>query len=314
MHPWNRPILESLRQRAGRLPHALLLHGVRGVGKLALAERIAQMLLCEAPAAARRPCDACAACRWFRAGNHPDLRRLEPEALAKDLPPDEEEAPARRAKKPSSEIKVDQVRELAQFLNLGSHRGALRVALVHPAEAMNPNTQNALLKSLEEPPRGAMFILVSHAPARLLPTVRSRCQALPVGIPPLQAALDWLAQQGVKDAERWLAYAGGAPLRALEYGGEAEILDRILRSPLPVDDREELHRLAEALQKMALDRAFSAFGLAPKYRTGVAAAKRAEARLWLSFARKMGQDRLLSQHEVNPKLFSAQMLISRPKT
>ena len=106
-----------------------------------------------------------------------------------------------------------------------------------------------------------------------------------------------------------------AELRApLDYGGEAETLDRILRSPAPVDEREELHRLAEALQKMALDRAFSAFGLAPKYLTGATSTKRADARAWLAFARKMGQDRRLSQHEINPKLFSAQMLICRPKT
>ena len=82
MHPWNEPLLESLRQRAGRLPHALLIHGAQGVGKRALAERIAQLLLCEAKDAARKPCGACEGCRWYTGGNHPDFRRLEPEALA----------------------------------------------------------------------------------------------------------------------------------------------------------------------------------------------------------------------------------------
>src|SRR5258708_27576769 len=196
MHPWNEPIFESLKRRLETLPHALLLHGPRGVGKLALAERVAQLMLCEAGDAARRPCGACDGCRWFLGGNHPDFRRLEPEALAKAPPESEEDAPSRSAK-PSHEIKVDQVRELAGFLNIGSHRGRRRVALVHPAEEMNPNAANSLLKGLEEPPSGAMFVLVSHRPMRLLATIRSRCVAVPVPLPPREAALEWLSGQGI---------------------------------------------------------------------------------------------------------------------
>src|SRR5207302_9240848 len=126
-------------------------------------------------------------------------------------------APARRTKQPSLFILIEQVRELASFLNVGSHRGALRVALVHPAEDMNANAANALLKGLEEPPAGAIFILVSHRPARLLPTVRSRCVAIPVPIPPREVSLAWLAAEGAANPERWLAFAGGAPLQALDY-------------------------------------------------------------------------------------------------
>ena len=305
MHAWNQPILEALAKRVERLPHALLVYGPRGVGKLALAERISQFLLCESTT--KKPCDVCDACRWFLAGNHPDFRRLEPEALAKvPLTEVEEEAPARRTKQPSIEIKVDQVRELADFLYVGSHRGRLRIALVHPAEDMNENAANALLKGLEEPPAGALFVLVSHRPAQLLPTIRSRCVAIPVPIPPRDAALAWLSAQGVKNPERWLAYAGGAPLRALEYAGQAEI--RLI----PVDEREALEPLAEALQKLALDRALLAFGLPAKYRTTTATVSPEKARQWLAFARQMGQDRLLSRHPLNPRLFSAAMLAAMP--
>ena len=314
MHPWNQPILDALKTRQ-RLPHALLLHGPRGVGKLALAERLAQMLHCEHADRAQRPCERCDGCRWYLAGNHPDFRRLEPEAIAK-LPPaaeqEEEEgseaAPARRAKQPSLFILIEQVRELAAFLNVGSHRGALRVALVHPAEDLYPNAANALLKGLEEPPAGAVFILVSHRPARLLPTVRSRCVAVPVAIPPRETALAWLAAQKVQNADRWLGFAGGAPLQALQYGAEGAEWDHLLKSPAAVDDREGLEHLAEALQKMAYDRAFSAFGLAPKYRTGVPAAPANKARAWLTYARKMGEDRMLTRHPLNPRLFSADMV------
>src|SRR5262245_11396963 len=220
MHPWNEPHLDAIRQRLSRLPHALLIHGARGVGKLALAERISQLLLCEQE---KKPCGSCAGCRWFLAGTHPDFRRIEPEALAKEPPASEEpaeEAAAKRSK-PSIEIKIDQIRALEDFLNVGSHRGRLRVALVHPAEDMNEVSANALLKGLEEPPAGAVFILVSHRPARLLPTIRSRCVAMPVPIPSRDAALAWLSAQGAQAAERSLAFPGGAPAQALASAGEA---------------------------------------------------------------------------------------------
>lgn len=303
MHPWNQPILNAFEGRLARLPHALLIHGPRGVGKLAFAERLAQRLLCEAPGRAKRPCDTCDPCRWYLAGNHPDFRRLEPEILWPEPP-----------EKPSRIIKIDQVRELVDFFNLRSHRGGLRITLVHPAEDMQQAGATSLLKILEEPPAGVIFLLVSVSPARLRATVRSRCISLPVPVPPRVSALSWLAGQGVKDAERWLAYAGGAPLRAVQYAAEAEALGRILDSPAPVEGREELERLAEALQKTALDRAFVAFGLPSSYQTGGKAVSAQDARAWLAYAREMGRNRLLAQHPVNPRLFSSEMLASRPKT
>jgi DNA polymerase-3 subunit delta' len=313
MHPWNEPILESVRKRLARLPHALLIHGVRGVGKLELAEKIAQLLLCETEAAAKRPCGACSGCRWFLAGTHPDFRRLEPEALAKEPPPSEEtteEAPAKRGK-PSLEIKVDQVRGLEGFLNVGSHRGKLRVALVHPAESMNDVSANALLKGLEEPSAGAVFLLVSHRPAQLLPTIRSRCVALPVALPTQDVAKRWLEAQGAKDGARWLAYAGGAPLRALDYAQDSADLERLLRSPGPVDDRDDLEPLVDALQKIALDRALSTFGLPPRY--GASSIKSKNGHAWLTYARRLGEERLLCSHPLNPKLFSGDLLAGMPK-
>jgi DNA polymerase III subunit delta' len=318
VHPWNASVLESIERRLDNLPHALLIHGPRGVGKLALAERASQLILCESGQPERRPCGRCEGCRWFTAGSHPDFRRVEPDAIAKAVEAEPEEGAAEPAKKgkPSQEIRVAQIRELADFLNVGSHRGRRRVALVHPAEEMNANAANALLKGLEEPPGGAMFILVTHRPARLLPTVRSRCVAVPVAVPPLEAALKWLAAEGVKDAERWLAYAGGAPLRAREYAEGAESLMRVLGAAqgkgefLP-DTREDLEALADALQKVALDQSLAGFGLTPKYGTS-SSERRPEAKAWLRFARRMGPNRALSRHPVNPRLFAAQMLAEKP--
>jgi DNA polymerase-3 subunit delta' len=318
MHPWNEPILASLAARAasGRLPHAMLIHGMQGVGKLALAERVAQLLLCETESGAK-PCGSCDGCRWFLGGNHPDFLRLEPEALSKAPEPEEgEAAPSKKTTKPSLEIKIEQVRGIASFLNLRSSRGRLRVALVHPAEDMNLSAANALLKGLEEPPAGAMFLLVSHRPAQLPPTIRSRCVAVPVPVPPRKVALDWLSGQGIKGAERWLAYAGGAPLRALHYAAQGETLESLLKNPGLVDSREGAEELAEVLQKIALDRSFTAFGLPSKYQTAAAgkAVSPATAKAWLAYARQMGKDRLLASHPLNPKLYSADLLARLPKT
>jgi DNA polymerase-3 subunit delta' len=129
---------------------------------------------------------------------------------------------------------------------------------------------------------------------------------VPVPLPPRAAALEWLSQQGLKDPQRWLAYAGGAPLRAVEYAAQG------VAALAPVDVREGLEPLAEALQKTALDHALLAFGLPAKYQTTSAAVPREKAREWLAFARRMGEDRLLCRHPLNPRLFSAAMLAAMP--
>ncbi len=315
----------ELVSKLERLPHALLLHGAPGVGKLALAERFAQFLLCEKKGQGSTPCGACEACRWFAAGSHPDARLVEPEATALALGrpatvAEEGEEEKKDKKKPSLQIKIEQTRGLANFLNLASHRGGRRIAIVHPAEDMNTATANSLLKGLEEPPAGAMFILVSHRPASLLPTIRSRCVPVPVPLPEAKASAAWLSTQGVKNPERWLAFAGGAPLRALDYasGERGEAIERVLKAIASgnhaalgeVKSREELEPLAEVLQKMALDRAFGSLAGCTKY-GGSAAPGNGKA--WLAFARAMGRHRALTSHPLNPKLFAAEMLAGMPK-
>lgn len=305
-----------------RLPHALLLHGTQGVGKLALAERFAQLLVCEAAGQGTEPCGACSACRWFHGTNHPDVRYVEPESLGRYAAQvDEDDAPAKTTK-PSTEIKIEQVRALADFVNIGSHRGGRRIAIIHPAEDMNPSSANSLLKSLEEPPDGAMFLLVSHRPARLLPTIRSRCVAVPVTPPAAMASMAWLASQGVREPARWLAFAGGAPRRALEIasGAQADAIDSLLQAleasdfeaAAAIPDRETLELLAEVLQKMALDRAFVDLTGRPRFLPELKVRPRAQPDQWLAFARAMGRNRLLAMHPLNPRLFAAEMLSGIP--
>jgi len=324
MFSWNKLIWESIRDRVSRMPHAVLVQGPEGVGKLALAEQLAARLLCETPTQDSEACGHCAGCRWVAAGSHPDLRRIEPDALAQSGATGDEsdvDASGRGPRtKPSSEIRVDQVRELSDFLYLGSHRGRRRVAIVHPAEAMNVNAANALLKGLEEPPAGAFFLLVSHHPARLLATIRSRCVALSVPRPDASIALQWLeAAAPEAEARRWLAFAGGAPRIAEQYakgekgGALTPYLSAISKgepSTLPeASDREALEAMAEVLQKHAIDRlALELAGRSIYGMEGAAGGRPAgSASRWASFAREMGRARALSRHPVNARLFSTEM-------
>ncbi len=207
---------EGLQGRRGQLPHSLLLVGQKGLGKFELARLFAASLLCEQPQTDALPCGRCLACNWYSQGNHPDFRLLQPDALSADVEVEEGK------KKPSQQITIDQVRGLDDFLSIGTHRAGLRIVVVNPTEAMNRNTANALLKTLEEPAPGTLFLLVSSEPLRLLPTIRSRCQVVPVPLPSTQLSEKILAAEGLKDAARWLALAGGSPGLALELAASGQ--------------------------------------------------------------------------------------------
>ena len=130
-----------------------------------------------------------------------------------------------RGARASREIRIDQVRTLDTFLEVGAHRGGERVIVIDPADAMNTITANALLKRLEEPPSRTGFILVASRPASLPATVRSRCRQASLSLPPVDAAIAWLV--GETGAERrqagaWLAASAGAPLHALRFADESE--------------------------------------------------------------------------------------------
>ena len=324
LYAWNAGAWSQLVARRESLPQALLIHGPRGIGKLELASRFAQLILCET-AGVMEPCGTCDGCRWFLAGQHPDFRQVEPEALAgpQDLG-DDAPAPSKTAK-PSHEIKVDQVRELADFLNIGSHRGKRRLALFHPAEDMNANAANSLLKSLEDPASGACFILISDNPRRLIPTIRSRCVSLPVALPDEAKALAWLKAEAVEDAASWLAFAGGAPLLAREYAqsergskikqvvGLLKLGNRDSLLAWPVADREQMEILAEVLQKWAFDQGAAGLSGGKRFFEPPVGKVARDSMPWLRFAREAGRYRVAARHPLNPKLFAADLIGRMPK-
>jgi DNA polymerase-3 subunit delta' len=202
--PWQREALAAALARRASWPHALLLAGAAGLGKRNLALEFARALLCESPRSGGGACRACDGCRYVAAGQHPDLRLIEPFDVEDD-----------GTATPTEWIRVQQVRALIEWIQLSSHRRGAKVAVVVPAERMNAEAANALLKTLEEPPASSYLILVTHQPGRLPATVRSRCLHVVAPVPDDATARAWLVGQGVTSPEPLLAQARGAPLAAL---------------------------------------------------------------------------------------------------
>lgn len=204
-----------------RMPHAILLYGEAGTGKTDFSFLLAQAFLCDTPLADGQPCGACSSCGWFVQYSHPDFRRVRPEVLEDGEPETDQGAEAatpksaKSAKAPSREIRIEQVRALAGFMNITTHRNGNRVVLLYPAETLNAVSANALLKTLEEPQPHTVMILVTSRIDRLLPTIVSRCRKFAMPMPARSASLSWLAAQQVPDAQSWLDEQGGAPLSAL---------------------------------------------------------------------------------------------------
>lgn len=195
------------------LPHALLFSGVEGAGKTIFAKHFAAYLLCEnqdRKKSLKAPCGSCKQCYLVQAETHPDYRFIQPEEGA-------------------ASIKVDQVRLLVHFFAHSSLQGGRKIIIVSPAEAMNHNAANALLKTLEEPSSQSIIILLTNQAGLLLPTIRSRCQLAEFPVPELALAQRWLMSQNQSfsdlDVEQALWLANGAPFKAqqfLEAGALAE--------------------------------------------------------------------------------------------
>jgi DNA polymerase-3 subunit delta' len=246
--PWHASAWDRLRPLLTRGTHAVLLHGSAGIGKKSLAIDVARAALCEAPTSEGRACGRCAGCLLSAAGNHPDLRIVVPDAmaawrgvsadvddaeqLAGSEPADSDTAGEEGGKraKLSSQIRIPQVRALTDFVATSTHRGGRRVVVLAPAERLNTEAANSLLKMLEEPPPASLFLLVTDAIDDLLPTVRSRCVLVRVPAPARAVALAWLTDQQIERADERLAAAGGAPLGALALaqGDEQDAVNREL--------------------------------------------------------------------------------------
>lgn len=233
--PWHEALWARIARilAADKLPHALLLHGPAGVGKLSFANRLAGILICREPVAGLdsiKPCGLCTPCKQQSAvGARADVMRLE---LGEG----------------ERQIKIEQARDAIRFANQTAHYGGRKVLVVHPADSMNHNTANAMLKTLEEPPPGTVLILVTTQPARLLPTIRSRCQHLRFTYPAHDSSIKWLLHKGINQPANILAEANNAPIHALRMAEEKSIdwrYDRDMELHRLITERRSPSRLAQ---------------------------------------------------------------------
>lgn len=340
IYPWQQNAWLQLQQLRQSMPHALLLHGPAGTGKTAFAECFAQSLLCEHRLPDGLPCRSCQPCGWFAQYSHMDYRRVRPESFEKteaeeaDVEAAEGEAEGdggSKVKKASTEIRISQIRALYGFVNLTTHRHGLRVALIYPAEALNAESSNALLKMLEEPPPGTVFLLVTENPDNLLPTIVSRCRKFALPTPTHEQSLAWLSEQGITDAEAWLAEQGGAPVAALEQAraGGREEMDEFLRQ-LAKPSTDGIFRTAERLQKVPLAKLiawqqrwlYDMFSLRfsgkiryyPRHERDLAAlAERMDVPALLQMLKSVNERNRVAEHPLVPRLVIEDMLLDYAK-
>jgi DNA polymerase-3 subunit delta' len=325
------PAAQRLVERAidsGKPPHALLLVGPEGVGKATLALDLAAGLLCLAPDPADRPCRDCAACRKVAHGNHPDLHLLAPEGAGQ-------------------QIRIGQVQQLSADLALLPLEGRFRIAIVEKAHRLNEDAQNALLKTLEEPPAAVVLVLAADDAARLLPTVVSRCARVRLGPVAAEELSAILAERGVADAARSAALTrltGGRPGAALALATNSDAvvaqgrLARTLLDLLGADRRRRLAAQQELIDDGAVLAATTAGPAAaedeppPKPRARAKSASGATRRaspaerraavtqivnVWRDVARDLavasrGGRRELRQHDLLDELVAAGAAVSSP--
>lgn len=202
LYPWQHAQWQKIiaTREQDKLPHALLLTGPEGIGLGHFAACLAGRLLCMQPGNSGTGCGVCKACILYAAGNHPDYLDIRPEEKGK-------------------QIRIDTIREMIEYIHLSSQYGRYKVVVINPADAMNRNAANSLLKTLEEPPPDSLILLSSCRPSFLPVTIRSRCQRINFNPCNGGETLHWLQQQLSGDAADYqdiLALARGGPLKVVE--------------------------------------------------------------------------------------------------
>lgn len=224
-YPWLEAAAKGLLDMDRKLPNSVILYGPKGIGLYDLAKRFAQGILCEEPAWNGTACGKCRSCACIRAHTHPGFREVLPQDLCEALEVPYEQASADKDRKTASrEVRIHQIRALDSFFTLRAAAGEKRIVLIYPAERLRDEAASALLKTLEEPPEGMTFILVSEDIDSVLPTIRSRSRLVRAPMPSKEESIKFLSEAGVEDPEAALRIAGGSPLFALGMREKPETL------------------------------------------------------------------------------------------
>ena len=209
-HSWHRPVLERINslKKQQRLPHAILIDSSSELDGVEIIWGLAMLLLCD-EAVGTDPCGKCQSCQLMLANTYPDFKYVSLEYDGK-------------SKKLNKNIKIEQIRKLIHEVNLTGLYDKLKIFAIHPADKMNKESANSLLKTLEEPGEGVLFLLLTHKKGKLPVTVRSRCQIWPIELPSREDSQYWLLGQGMDadEIDQYLDYAGGDPQLALKLQGE----------------------------------------------------------------------------------------------
>lgn len=221
VYPWQTALWQQVSAAwvTQHLPHALILTGPLGLGQAEFATNLASAMLCETRGNHLDICGHCKSCYLTRAGNHPDLKIIGQEDEGR-------------------QIKVEQIRDLIEFINLSSHYGQYKIVIIDPADHMNKSAANTLLKTLEEPPGSSMIILITSRYDLVPATIKSRCQKMHFHPVYDDVSLGWLSHRisTPEKAQQLLIMANGAPLKAINLD-EEEIL---IKQEKVIDDLNNL--------------------------------------------------------------------------
>lgn len=324
-YPWLEEPAQTLLAMRDRMPNAVLLYGAPGAGLYELALAFSKSLFCLSPHSDGTPCGHCTGCRLAQAGTHPDFKQVLSEAQCARYdvayePAENERSDAK--KKLSREIRIHQIRVLGDFLSLNANQGGRRIVLVHPADKLRAEAAASLLKSMEEPPEGLIWVLTAEKLDDVLPTIRSRSRLVRVPMPDHEAALAFLKSKKLKKPEEALAMAGGSPLAALEPSAddrlsaktENAVLEFLRAGPeLSVDALVRLYApdltlpaFSLLVSRWAHDLMRSALGLQPRYFIDENAvierlAAHTDAKRAAGFCTQALSCRRAADHTLNPK-------------
>lgn len=226
LYPWQIKDWNNLYKLNSKLPNSILFYGSHGIGKLHFAQYFVKWILCESQKKDLKPCNVCTACYYITLGQHPDYRIIFPEgmenqiglSIIKSISSNKD-----KLKKNTiisrKEIKINQIYSLIDFTNTTSHRDKIKIIIIYLPELINNIAANALLKTLEEPNKNLIFLLISSNLDKVLPTILSRCYRFPLTRPTNNLAIQWLSKKNINNHNplELLSYSNGSPLIAYNF-------------------------------------------------------------------------------------------------